>query len=248
MNRMREKLLIALLVLGFINFNVNAQKNITYQNLYWLRYYNQLSFGKKLTWHNEFENRRFNENIQHHFIIHSRIHYKVLNNLDVGVGVTYSLQSPQIPNSVSTLIVPEIRPEQELNFKTDLSKKISLLQRVRVDERFFRKNNGKVLQDGYDFNMRFRYRLQLNYVLSNEEAKVATTFKLADEIMFNTGEKIVYNVFDQNRIYIGLEQGINKNFTIELGYMYWFQQRAQENQFFDRDIVRLTLLHKIKLK
>jgi hypothetical protein len=65
--------------------------------------------------------------------------------------------------------------------------------------------------------------------------------------MVNAGDKIIYNQFDQNRVYAGIEQGLNKKFTIELGYLHWYQQRASGYQFFDRDIIRLTIYHKIKL-
>ena len=65
--------------------------------------------------------------------------------------------------------------------------------------------------------------------------------------MFNAGKQIIYNQFDQNRIYAGLEQGLIKNISAEIGYIYWYQQRATGNQFFDRNIIRFTLLHKIDL-
>jgi Protein of unknown function (DUF2490) len=72
--------------------------------------------------------------------------------------------------------------------------------------------------------------------------------KIAEEIMVNAGEHIVYNSFDQNRIYFALEKGLAKGFSAELGYLYWFQQRSSGNQYFERDIMRFTLYHKIKLK
>jgi hypothetical protein len=232
-----------------LHFGLQAQtKQVINQSLYWVRYYNQLSINKKMTWHNEFEDRRFFENNQqHHFIMHSRLHYKILQNADVAFGLTYSLQSPQDPNSTSDLVVPEIRPVQEINYSNPITKKLTIQHRLRIDERFIHKNDSKVLLDGYDFNFRFRYRLQASYKFSKEESKTTTTLKVADELMLNAGDKIVYNQFDQNRVYVGVEQGLNKNFAIELGYLHWYQQRASGYQFFDRDIIRLTIYHKIKL-
>lgn len=239
-------LIILLLIL--LNIVVKAQKIVSHQSLYWIRYYNQLSLNKKITWHNEIEDRRFFENNrQHHFIIHSRLHYKIYPNTDIVFGLTYSLQSPQDPNSLLNLVVPEIRPVQEINFSNQISKRLSIQQRLRIDERFIHKNNGKELIEGYDFNVRFRYRLQANYKFNNENSKLQTTLKVADELMINAGSKIIYNQFDQNRIYVGIEQGFSKHLSAELGYLHWYQQRASGNQFFDRDIIRLTLYHKIKL-
>jgi hypothetical protein len=230
------------------SLGLTAQKTVTNQSLYWLRYYNQLTLNSKLVWHNEIEDRRFfDNNRQHHLIIHSRLHYKFLPNADAAIGFTYSLQSPQDPNATINIVVPEKRIVQEFNLSNPLSKRLTFQQRFRIDERFIHKNNGKELSEGYDFNFRFRYRLQASYILSKAEAKNTTTLKIADELMVNAGKTIIYNQFDQNRIYIGIEQGFGKGVSAELGYLHWYQQRASGNQFFDRDIIRFTLNHKIKL-
>lgn len=239
----------ALLYLCMVPYALGAQtKQVTRQSLYWIRYYNQISLNESVTWHNEIENRRFFEhNQQHHFIAHSRLHLKLLENVDVALGMTYSLQSPQDPNSESNLKVPEIRPAQEINYSIPITRKITLQNRIRIEERFINKNDGEVLMDGYDFNFRFRYRLQATYKLNKEDAKVSTILRIGDELMINAGAKIIHNHFDQNRVYIGLEQGLHKNFSVELGYFHWYQQRSNGYQFFDRDIVRLTIHHKFKL-
>lgn len=246
---MKIKKIYLLLLFSPLHFGLQAQvKQVTNQNLYWVRYYNQLSINKKWTWHNEFEDRRFFENNrQHHFIAHSRFHYKILQNLDVAFGLTYSLQSPQDPNSISDLVVPEIRPVQELNYSNPVTKRLTIQHRIRIDERFIRKNDGKELLDGYDFNFRFRYRAQASYKLNKAQAIKLTILKISDELMVNAGAKVIYNQFDQNRFYTGIEQGLNKNFSVELGYLHWYQQRASGYQFFNREIIRLTIYHKIKL-
>jgi Protein of unknown function (DUF2490) len=237
-----------LLILLLLNTEISAQKKVANQSLYWIRYYNILSISKNWNWHNEIEDRRFFvNNNQHHFITHSRLHYKINPNTEIGFGLTYSLQSPQEPYSNSDLIIPEIRPVQEIQIVNPLTKRFSMLTRFRIDERFIHKNDGKVLLDNYDFNFRFRYRLQLNYKLNAEGAKFNTILKLGDEIMLNAGKNIIYNQFDQNRIFVGIEKGISKNLGISADYIHWFQQRASGNQFFKREIIRLTLNHKLKL-
>jgi hypothetical protein len=246
---MTIKKIPVILLLLLVDHGAKAQKNVTHQSLYWIRYYNQLSLNQKWTWHNEIDDRRFFENnTQHHLIVHSRLHYKISQNLEVAPGLTYSLQSPQDPNSTSGLIVPELRPVQEIMFSNLISKRFTLQQRLRIDERFIHKNDGKELLDGFDFNFRFRYRLQASYKINKNAAKNTTLLKVADELMINAGSNIIYNQFDQNRVYVGVEQGISKSMSIDFGYLYWFQQRATGNQFIDRDIIRLTLYHKIKIK
>jgi hypothetical protein len=230
-------------------FGAKAQsKQVIHQSLYWLRYYNQLSINKTLTWHNELEDRRFFEhNIQHVLIVHSRMHYKPSPNTDVAVGLTYSRQSPQTPDSPLTIVIPEIRPVQEINHRNALSKRLTLQHRFRIDERFIHRNSGNELFAGHDFNFRFRYRLQATYKLSPETSKTPTALKLSDELMVNAGKKILYNQFDQNRLYVGIEQSLTNKLALELGYLHWYQQRASGYQFFERDIIRFTINHKINL-
>lgn len=225
-----------------------GQTNITHQSLYWTRYYNQLSLNSKLTWHNEVDMRRFMDNNRlHHVIAHSHIHYKITPNFDIAAGITYSRQSPQFSDVTSTLFIPEIRTFQEITQSQTLGKRVTLSHRFRLDERFIRKNNGIELLEGSDFNFRFRYRPQLVINLSKLESKTQTNLKIADELMVNFGGEIVYNHFDQNRVYIALEKVLSKNFSVEMGYLHWYQQRASGKDFFDRNIMRLTILHKMKL-
>ena len=49
---------------------------------------------------------------------------------------------------------------------------------------------------------------------------------LSDEILFQFGEEIVYNTFDQNRFFIGINHRLNKNWTFDFGYMPVFQQKS----------------------
>jgi hypothetical protein len=246
---MSLKLKITILLLFISSYTLLAQnKEVTNQSLYWIRYYNQLSLNKKWVLHNEIDERRFFVKNKHqHLIMHSRLHYKFLESADVAFGFTYSLQSPQDPNAKTNLVVPELRPNQEINFNHPINNRLSIQQRLRVDERFISKNNGVALLDGYDFNFRFRYRIQAKYNLTKLESPTQTILKVSDELMINAGENTKKNTFDQNRVYIALEKEINKNFSVELGYLYWYQKRMSGYQFFDRDIIRFTIYHKMKL-
>jgi hypothetical protein len=227
----------------------SQQKEVTKQSLYWMRYYNQLTFNPRWSWHNEIDDRRFFKyNKQQHLIFHSHVHYKLSQNFDAAFGFTYSRQSPQSPDASTELIVPELRPFQEITVSNLLAGRFTLIQRLRIDERFIHKNNGKVLLDGYDFNIRFRYRIQAALAVLKQGSQFQTTLKVADEIMINAGKAIIINQFDQNRIYVGIEQSLGKKVSLEAGYLHWFQQRSSGYQFFSRDIIRLTLYHRIKLK
>lgn len=243
---MKFKINLILFVIVFFGNKTIAQKQVTKQNLYWLRYSNMFQLSKKINLQSEIENRIFFVgNTQHHLILHSRLHYIFNNNWGIAAGFSYSLQNPQTPHPINNLTVPEFRPNQEINYTRNITSKLSIINRLRFDERFISKNNGIILQDGYDFNFRIRYRLLLTYLLFTAIKNNTTNLKLSNEIMFNAGKQIVYNHFDQNRVYVGIEQSFSKHISAEIGYLNWYQQRTVENQFFDRNIIRITLFHKI---
>ncbi len=243
---MNLKIGVIFLFFWTLSQTIKAQnKQVSNQSLLWLRYYNQCSINNKWTLHNEIENRWFFENKkQQLFIAHSRIHYQLKSNLNIATGLTYARQSPQDPNSKISMVIPELRFVQEINLNTEFSEHFSVQHRLRVDERFIHKNFQNELSKGYDFNFRFRYRLQVSYVIKNN---TNTILKLSNELMVNSGKKIIYNRFDQNRLYLGVEKKINKSFSTEIGYLHLYQQRPSGFQFFEREIIRLTVHHQMKI-
>lgn len=244
---MLRKLFLLIFIL-LVNLQVRAQKTVINQSLYWVRYYNQLSVNEKMAWHNEIDNRRFFENNrQQQLIVHSRFHYKISNSFEAALGLTYSSQNPQDPNSDSGLAINEFRPVQEFNYNISFNPGFNLQQRLRLDERFIHRNDGLSLLEGYDFHIRFRYRIQMSYRLKEIEEKVPHSLKISDELMINSGTRFAGKRFDQNRIYAGLELGLITDLSAELGYLHIFQQRANTGQYFERDIIRLTLFHKIHI-
>lgn len=211
----------------------------TYQSLYWTRYYLQLKFTDKVTWHSEFDNRRlFDGNAQSQFISHQRLHYKISSKLDIAAGITYNNQIRPIANSTNHLNVVEIRPVQEMNYKWYTNAKGEAGYRLRIDDRFIRKNDGKMLLDGYNFNFRIRQRLLYNRKISKN-----LSAKLADEVMINVGKNVKF--FDQNRLYLSAEYAFSKEISVELGYIRSYQKRNSGTV--DQDILRFTIYNRFSL-
>mgnify|MGYP000872118787 CR=1 FL=1 len=100
----------------------SQQKSTVYQQLYWMRYFNQLELNTKWNLQNELDERLFFKNSkQQQFITHSRIHYKIKKDCDLATGFTWSLQSTQDPNSASKLIIPEYRLDQESTINSKIN-------------------------------------------------------------------------------------------------------------------------------
>lgn len=243
---MKTVKILCLLLVCFVS-KAQTEKNIDHQSLFWTRYYNQLTLNSKWSIHTEFDNRvfisPFEENL---FLIRMHGRYKINDNFDLGAGVSYFSVATQVPEKTNDFRTPEYRIQQDISWKQEYGS-IALNQRFQVEERFIHNANTDGLKSGTSFNWRFRYRLQGEYSCWKKENQYLRAI-VYDELMINAGRNIVYNTFDQNRIYAGLQYGFNKNIALELGYLNSFQQRPSGVDYFDRDIIRFTFFHKIKLK
>ena len=235
-----------LLLLCFIA-NAQTEKNVDQQSLFWTRYFNQLTLNDKWSIHTEFDNRIFiNPTEENLYLIRMQGHYKINSNIEVGAGLSYFSVATQVPEVTYDFRTPEYRCQQFINWKQAFGD-FSCNQRFQVEERFLHNADKDGLLPGTVFTWRFRYRLQGEFCCWKKESQYLKAI-VYDEIMINAGENIIKNTFDQNRIYAALQYGINKNIALELGYLNSFQQRASGVDYFDRDIIRFTFFHKIKLK
>jgi hypothetical protein len=102
------------------------------------------------------------------------------------------------------------------------------------------------LENDTTFYLRFRYRIQGDYTFWKKEQRFLKGI-LSDEIMINGGNKIIKNTFDQNRIYAAVQVGVSPNVALELGYLNSFQERTNGVDYFNRDIIRFSFIHKVKI-
>ncbi|MFV8359410.1 DUF2490 domain-containing protein [Flavobacterium sp. LS1P3] len=223
-----------------------TEKNIDHQSILWTRYNNQLAFSEKWSLHSEFDNRVFLKPVKENlYVIRIQGRYKINNYLEAGIGFAHFSVTTQKPEVSNGFKIPEYRGQQDLTWKKTIGK-FGINQRLQVEERFIHNANKESLLYGSTFTWRFRYRLQADYIFWKKENQFLKTI-LSDEIMFNAGKTIIKNTFDQNRIYAALQYGINKNIALELGYLNSFQRRTNGIDYFNRDIIRFSIFHKIKL-
>jgi hypothetical protein len=208
---------------------------------YWIRYQNQLNFSPRLFWNNEIDNRRFiHPDVQTQFIFHSRLHYKK-DRWDYAGGLTLSWAYAPRPETRIQHATTEIRPVLEASYEVPF-KGWALQHRVRIDNRFIEEDRFENIFDQSDYTMRFRYRVQTRISIhSGENGQPLISLRLANEIMFNHRE----NLFDQNRIYATGDFVINKAWSMEAGYIFIYQQRFGREEFFERHVLRFSVLHKL---
>jgi hypothetical protein len=233
-------------ILARTGITAQTQKNIDHQNLLWTRYYNQVEINPKWSIHSEFDNRVFLDSIvQNLFVIRVQGRHKISEQVELGAGIVYFSVATQVPEVNLGFNIPEYRLQQDLTWKKNWSK-IVLNQRFQIEERFFQNADGQGLTTGTTFFWRFRYRLQGEYTFWRKEKRYLKAI-VYDEIMINAGKNAVYNSFDQNRVYVGLQYGISSDIAVELGYMNSFQQRATGIDYFDRNIIRLSIYHQLRI-
>ncbi|MFD2244615.1 DUF2490 domain-containing protein [Pontibacter ruber] len=219
-------------------------KQVTYQRIGWVRYSNRLQLSERVAFVAEVDNRVFlSEFREQTFSLRSAVRYTFHPQIDATLGFTYAQQYPQNPES--DLVVPELRPQQDITLKQEIGK-VKLNHQYRLEERFIRKTIEDELASGYRFNFRFRYRLQGEVPLWHGETQ-EVKLVVSDEVMLNAGKSIEYNTFDQNRLYGGVQWEVSPALALELGYMKWHQQRPSGSNYFNRDVARLSVSHKLQL-
>lgn len=236
--------LFVFLSCGFLY--AQTDKNVDHQSLLWTRYYNLFTINNKWSLHSEFDNRIFISPVEqnlYEFRVQGRC--KLNKEFEVGAGFAHFSVATQNPEIVYDFNVPEYRVQQDITWKQDIGKLV-IGQRFQIEERLFHNADKLELLPGTTFFWRFRYRLQGEYSFWKQKNQFLKSI-LYDELMINGGKNIVKNTFDQNRIYAALHYGVNKKIALELGYLKSFQQRASGVDYFNRDIIRFTLFHKINL-
>lgn len=239
--------IILSLPLFFVLFSqAQTEKKIDNQSILWSRYYNLLTLNEKWSLHSEFDNRLFLKPVTENlFVIRSQVRYKATNTIELGGGIGYFPVATQDPENTTDFMIPEFRGQQDVVWKNTIGK-IQLSQRFQIDERFIRNASKTGLLPGTTFNWRFRFRIQAEYDIWKKDNRYLKTI-VYEEILLNAGKSIVKNTFDQNRVYAALQYGFNKKIAVELGYLNSFQQRASGVDYYDRDIIRLSIFHKLQL-
>jgi len=236
---MKHILLFTLFVFSFACY---SQKNITNQNLFWGRMMFKYSGFNNWGFRQEVEDRVFVSPFrQHHLLIRSHLSKKLDENWSGALGFTYFIQSlpnnPYVKNYTNNI---ELRPQFELVYKSRIKEsKFYFQHRNWFEFRYFQQNDNSFSYG----NLRYRYLFDLNYEITQK-----CKLKVFNEIFLNVGKNIVYNVFDHNRFGFGFDYKFNEKWSTELLYLNWFQQESSGINFYNRNIIRWTVLVNLKKK
>ncbi len=145
--------------------------------------------------------------------------------------------------------LPEHRPWQQVLWYTRYPK-VRLTQSFRLEERYRRKTlTDNELGEGYNFSWRLRYNFWFYTPLTKKQFEPGgLQFLVNNEIFISFGKNIVYNHYDQNRLFVGLVYQINKQAQLHGGYMNLYQQLPTGDQFRNQHTVRVFYFHNFDLR
>jgi len=115
--------------------------------------------------------------------------------------------------------------------------RIGLFQRLRNEQRWVQTLTSDAVT-GVKFTDRVRFLLSLNLKVSRSDPRIPSLV-VSDELMVQFGRQVVYNTFDQNRLFIGIRQDIRTDLSFDLGYMLIFQQKPVPLLYERHDVLRL---------
>ena len=247
-NIFRLVLIVTVLLYCGCMHSFGQTKTTEHFNQVWLGYFNQTRFSKNWGLWVDLHLRTKEEFFKDLFQSILRIGLTYYINDDAKLTAGYAYVTTYPGDNHKNISQPEHRPWQQFQWHSRFPK-LRVMQRVRLEERFRRKIlNDDELAEGYNFNFRVRYNFLIQVPLTKRLFEKGTVaFVANDEVQINIGKNIVYNYFDQNRLFLGFSYQLNKHDNLHFGYMYQFQQLAAGNQYKSVNAARIFYFQNLNL-
>ncbi len=169
--------------------------------------------------------------------------YQFNKNISAVVGYGNLLLSPTTPGWTTKSDESRIFEQVQLSSAYG---KLKILQRLRNEQRWVQIIANNAQTGSNKFTDRVRYLFSATYpVFKNPKLPQLT---IADECMLQFGSAVVYNTFDQNRVFAGIKQKINNNLSFDAGYMRIFQQKNNGSSYSLSDCYRLFFYYTLPPK
>ena len=247
MNRISYFLVVLVITSGSVLAQPTKQVHVEEQT--WLAYFNQTRLSNRwgiwLDGHFRATEHFVKEPSK--LLFRTGLTYYVTDDLKLTNGYTFVNHFPELGHA--NVSQPEHRIWQQIQLHTKYGK-VRTMQWLRLEERFRRRiKNDDELGAGYAFDTRLRYNYLLNIPLSKKGiVPHAFSVVLNNEIFINLGPRIVYNKFDQNRLFAGLGYQLSAHSNLQFGYMNIFQQLAAGNTYRNIHAVRLFFFQNLDMR
>ncbi len=213
----------------------------------WNGVYLKLRFTEQLSYYAEHHWRlRNSEDNLYDFIGRTRQSYNrfglsilISDAFEIVVGPTLVLNftpSPGNPNFEDVVYEPRIWHQWLFGMKID---RVKIFHQFRFEHRWRRSN---AVGSEFEFTNRYRYKFLFYVPLNKPAIEVGTLFIAPSvEIFMQSGDSIVFNPFEDFRIYTGIGYILNENITFFGGYMWTLGQDSSGFEYSQSHIIRLNV-------
>ena len=214
-----------LLLCIFLNSaNSRAQtsdKEIIRHNQTWLSFNASLRIKENWGFMGDFHVRREDFfKYDYFYFVRAGAIYWISGKYPVAIGYAHNWLAPQ--PGLNTW-QNENRIFQQWSF-SEKRQKTGIFCRIRTEERW----RDEIVNDTYTGNTlySFRFRVLNSFEFELFKDKNLPRFVFSDEVMVQFGHNIIYNTFDQNRLFFGFKVRLDESNSFDLGYMNVIQQRG----------------------
>ncbi len=168
------------------------------------------------------------------YFLRGAANYWIQDNMTVSLGYAHMWLAPS--RSDWHTFSNEDRVYQQFQVISKIRRSV-ILQRLRNELRWQQKIIDDKKTNEYRFTDRIRYLFNYNY--SFFKNSYLPSLVIADEILIHFGKEVVYNTFDQNRLFLGIKQNISPSLSFDFGYMNVYQQKYSGYQYDMNHTIRL---------
>lgn len=244
--------LIVFLTLSMVSYGQTepmrrAQTNAPGTGL-WVGLYTKLRLSERIYYYAETHYRRQNSRDNrldfagrmNKFYNRHGLTYLVTNYFEITAGPVVVLRyTPDPGNPEYEPMVPEYRFWHQWLFIQPQMGRFKFYHQFRFEHRFKRSNR---VGAEYDYTNRYRYKI-FAYIPLNKSYLSDGAFFISPsaELFLHSGESIVYNPFEDFRVYTGLGYILNKNYMLFAGHMWTLGQGTSGFEYNQSHVVRLNL-------
>ena len=160
------------------------------------------------------------------YFIRLGANYWLTEKLTLAFGYAHMWQAPACDDCETWS--NENRIYQQVQYATSLGG-TRVLHRVRNEQRWRQEVKDDELTGETLFSDRIRYLASFTIPIS--ERRSVPSLVLSDEILLQFGKDIVYNTFDQNRLFVGIKKDLARAWSYDLGYMMVYQQKSSGYEY-----------------
>ncbi|MDN3690431.1 DUF2490 domain-containing protein [Cyclobacterium jeungdonense] len=224
------------------------EKKYTRQSGLWLGMYTKYKIGEKLFYYGEYHMRRRDHLINNMAQIYLRfgLSYLVNEKFEVTGGIVtpfyWAPEGQYSDEEQIDKVVNQFRFWQQFLFIQSMGR-VKIYHQIRIEQRWKR---DYIIDSPFKLTHRMRYKISTYIPLNKPKLQDKTLFFSGyNEIFIQAGKPVLYNYFEDNRLFLGLGYVINENFQLQAGYMKSIQQRERGFDLNNRDIIRFSVYHNL---